>query len=65
MNAPTTFQSLMNRIFSQYLNGFVLVSFDDIWVYNINVELHESHMNIIFEILEKKLVAYQFEQMFI
>lgn len=51
-NAPT-FQSLMNHIFSQYLRRFVLILFNDILVYSINTELHESHLNIIFKILEK------------
>jgi hypothetical protein len=32
-NAPTMFMCLMNRIFSKYLDKFVLVFIDDILVY--------------------------------
>jgi hypothetical protein len=43
-NAPTTFMCLMNRIFSQYLEKFVLVFINDILVYS---KTEEEHLKIV------------------
>jgi hypothetical protein len=45
-NAPMTFMCLMNNIFSQYLDKFVLVFIDDILVYSKTKEEHEEHLRI-------------------
>ena len=50
-NAPTTFQSLMNRIFRPHLRKFVLVFFDDILVYNKDLKEHCDHLQRVLSIL--------------
>ena len=57
-NAPTAFLDLINRVFNQYLNQFVVVFIDDILVYLRSREEHEFHLNILLQTLrDKKLYA--------
>lgn len=57
-NAPSTIQSLMNEIFRPYLRKFVLVFFDDIWVYSKNLVDHLHHLRTILEVFyQRKLYA--------
>nr|GFB63760.1 DNA/RNA polymerases superfamily protein [Tanacetum cinerariifolium] len=50
-NAPAVFMDLMNRIFHEYLDKFVIVFIDDILVYSKSEEEHEQHLRIVLEIL--------------
>ena len=50
-NALATFQVLMNHIFSPYLRKFILVFFDDIFVYNPFFDQHLTRLRVAFEIL--------------
>ncbi|KAL5565172.1 hypothetical protein UlMin_028336 [Ulmus minor] len=57
-NAPAAFMDLMNRIFKEYLDQFVIVFIDDILIYSRSKEEHERHLRTILQTLrEKKLFA--------
>nr|GFB72406.1 putative reverse transcriptase domain, aspartic peptidase domain protein [Tanacetum cinerariifolium] len=43
-NAPAVFMDLMNRIFHEYLDKFVIVFIDDILIYSKSEEEHEKHL---------------------
>ncbi|KAI4297964.1 hypothetical protein L6164_037817 [Bauhinia variegata] len=53
-NAPATFCTLMNKIFHPYLDRFVVVYFDDIFVYSNSLEEHAEHLRAVFKTLREK-----------
>ncbi|GAU37691.1 hypothetical protein TSUD_164940 [Trifolium subterraneum] len=58
MNAPSTFQSLMNTVFRSVLRKHVLVFFDDILVYSQDWNSHLVHLEEVLSLLvDHSLVA--------
>jgi hypothetical protein len=45
-NAPANFMYLMNKVFMEYLDKFVVVFLDDILVYLRSEEEHELHLRL-------------------
>ncbi|KAL0373921.1 UNVERIFIED_CONTAM: Transposon Ty3-G Gag-Pol polyprotein [Sesamum radiatum] len=57
-NAPAAFMDLMNRVFKQHLDKFILVFIDDILVYSPSEQEHEEHLRVVLQTLrEKQLYA--------
>jgi hypothetical protein len=52
------FMDMMNRVFHDYLDSFVVVFIDDILVYSANHLEHKEHLKTVMEVLrENKLFA--------
>jgi hypothetical protein len=49
-NAPVVFMCLMNDIFINYLDKFVIVFLDGILLYSNSEEEHEHHLRLVFHI---------------
>ena len=57
-NAPATFQELMNSVFQEEMENFVVVYLDDILIFSKTVEEHEKHIRHVLQTLKKhKLFA--------
>jgi hypothetical protein len=52
-NAPATFMCLMNGVFRDYLDKFVIVFLDDILIYSKIEEEHEQHLRMVLHVLRE------------
>jgi hypothetical protein len=52
-NAPVVFMYLMNGVFRDYLDKFVIVFLDDILVYSKSEEEHEQHLRMVLQVLKE------------
>jgi hypothetical protein len=52
-NAPAYFMNLMNKVFMEFLDKFVVVFIDDILIYSKSEEEHATHLRLILETLRE------------
>jgi hypothetical protein len=52
-NAPAVFMNLMNNIFMDYLDKFVVVFIDDILIYSQSEEKHVDHLKMVLQRLRE------------
>jgi hypothetical protein len=61
-NAPAYFMYLMNKVFMDYLDKFVVVFIDDILVYSRNEEEHEEHLRLVLQTLKDNQLYAKFSK---
>src|SRR3954464_12919967 len=61
-NAPAYFMSMMNKVFMEFLDKFVVVFIDDILVYSKNEEEHEKHLRLVLEKLREHQLYAKFSK---
>ncbi|KAL5570693.1 hypothetical protein UlMin_020290 [Ulmus minor] len=61
-NAPAAFMDLMNRVFRNYLDKFVVVFIDDILIYSKSKEEHEEHLRNTLDTLKKNKLYAKFKK---
>lgn len=61
-NAPAAFMDLMNRVFKDFMDKFVIVFIDDILVYSRSQEEHVDHLRVVLQILREKQLYAKFSK---
>ena len=61
-NAPVAFMGLMNEVFQQYLDRFVIVFIDDILVYSKSKEKHGRHLTLVLRKLREHRLYAKFSK---
>jgi hypothetical protein len=61
-NAPTYFMYLMNKVFMEYLDRFVVVFIDDVLVFSRTMEEHEEHLRLVLEKLRSNQMYAKFSK---
>ena len=59
-NAPAYFMNMMNKVFMEFLDKFVVVFIDDIFVYSKNEEEHKEHLRLVLEKLKEHQLYAKF-----
>ena len=61
-NAPAYFMNMMNKVFMEFLDKFVVVFIDDIFVYLKNEEEHKEHLRLVLEKLREHQLYAKFSK---
>jgi hypothetical protein len=66
-NAPVIFQHLMNDIFREYMDEFVVVYLDDILIFSKDQETHNKHVRLVLAMLQEhglyaKMEKHEFDK---
>ncbi|MCL0184153.1 reverse transcriptase family protein, partial [Klebsiella pneumoniae] len=61
-NAPAFFMNLMNKVFMEYLDKFVVVFIADILIYSRTKEEHEEHLRLALEKLREHQLYAKFSK---
>jgi hypothetical protein len=61
-NAPAYFMYLMNKVFMEYLDKFVVVFIDDILVFSQSEEEHEEHLRLVLQKLREHQLYAKFSK---
>ncbi|WZZ36163.1 hypothetical protein YC2023_019564 [Brassica napus] len=61
-NAPAAFMRLMNEVFHDYLDKFVIIFIDEILVYSRSKEEHSEHLRLVMERLRNQKLFAKFSK---
>jgi hypothetical protein len=61
-NVPAYFMNLMNKVFMEYLDKFVVVFIDDILIFSKTEEEHEKHLRLVLEKLRSNQLYAKFSK---
>jgi hypothetical protein len=61
-NATTYFMYLMNKVFTEYLDKFMVVFIDDILIFSKTEEEHDTHLRLVLEKLRTHQLYAKFSK---
>ena len=61
-NAPAAFMDMMNRVFEDYLDKFVIVFIDNILIYSKDRKEHAQHLSLVLQRLEARKLYVKFKK---
>lgn len=61
-NALAVFMNLMNKVFKEFLDTFVIVFINDILVYSKTKKKHEKHLRKVWETLQSNKLYAKFSK---